>query len=346
MYKIEQEIFSQYEALKQTYSYFLDKADTIKAFFGNTQFKSITFIGSGSSYSLSKSAVMSLKLRSEIKVNSIAAGDLMLNFDQYKNMIKDTLFISLSRSGSTSEVILAVKKAKQDMNIPCISICMVENSELSKIANLNLELPWTFDNSVCQTRTVTNLYTASLLLTAIMTGDTGLLDEVGAAVEAEGKFIEQNTAILKEVANTGNWESAVILADGELEGIAEEGALAFKEICQLQSNYYHILDVRHGPMVIIRDKSLVIMAAVPSGDLYQKGLIADLRKQGALVLTVSDRADNILGSDYNITIPSYKKYAVSGIPFIFVPQVISYYKALKRGTNPDKPQGLSAWIEL
>lgn len=41
----------------------------------------------------------------------------------------------------------------------------------------------------------------------------------------------------------GSWW--LFWGDAELCGICEEGALTFKEICQVDSNYYHLLDARH-----------------------------------------------------------------------------------------------------
>lgn len=346
MYKTEREILSQYDALEKTFTYLMERAQDIRDFKKDKVFKNITFIGSGSSFSLCKSAEMSLKLRSQLATNSFPAGDLMLNFPQYENLIKDTLLIVLSRSGSTSEILLAVKKARKEFNVPCISVCATNQSELSKMADLNLELPWAFDESVCQTRTVTNLYTANLILIGILADDRLLLDEIESAIKNGSKFIEENMAVLKNIGNDDSWDNVVTLGDSELTGIVEEGALAFKEICQLQSNYYHILDVRHGPSVLIRNKTLVIIATTPYKETYQKDLIKDLKKQKAIVITVSDKSDNIYGSDYNFVIPSYRNYAVRGIPFIFVPQMLSYFKAIATGINPDLPQGLDPWIKL
>lgn len=346
MYKTETEILSQYTALKKTYEYMMDRSQEIKALQKENADKSVTFIGCGSSYSLCKSAAMSLKMRSQLKVDSFPAGDLMLNFPQYENLVKDTLLIAPSRSGSTSEVILAVKKAKDKLNVPCISICATIQSELSKIADLNFEMPWAFDESVCQTRTVTNLYTANLILIGILTEDRLLLEEINSAIENGSKFMEANSKVLKEIGSDEAWDNVVTLGDAELTGIVEEGALAFKEICQLQSSYYHILDVRHGPAVLIKNKTLVIIAASPNGEAYQKDLIKDLKKQQPIIISVSDSADNVIKSDYNIVVPAYKNVAVMGIPFIFVPQMLSYSKAIARGINPDLPQGLDPWIRL
>lgn len=48
-----------------------------------------------------------------------------------------------------------------------------------------------------------------------------------------------------EIANL-DWDNVVVLADGPICGIAEEGALAFTEISMLTGRYFHLLDYRHG----------------------------------------------------------------------------------------------------
>jgi glutamine---fructose-6-phosphate transaminase (isomerizing) len=346
MYKTEVEIFGQYDALKKTYEYLMGNAEKILKLWGKEKFKSMTFTGSGSSYSLCKSARISAWLVLGVQANAIAAGDLMLNFPQYKNALKDTLLVAPSRSGSTSEVLMAAEKVKEDALSSCISICARKDSQLSHIADLDLAMPWVFDESVCQTRTVTNLYTANLMLIGIMAGDLALLEEIKNAIEEGNEFINSNRGIFKELANEGSWNRVVVLADSELEGIAEEGALAFNEICRLHSNYYHLLDVRHGPMVLIDNRTLVIAAVSPYGAQYQKDLIRDLRSRGAKVLAVGTDSAITLGADYNITVPENKHISVAGIPFIFVPQALSFFRAVASGVNPDEPQGLDPWIKL
>jgi glucosamine--fructose-6-phosphate aminotransferase (isomerizing) len=347
VYLTEKEIFGQYKALKETYQYFLDQKQVIQDFKNKTHFKSMTYIGCGSGYCLCQSGEISAKLRMGIPANSLASGDLMMNFPFYRELLADSLLVAPSRSGSTSEVILAVKKAKEELGLPCVSISAKTNSELSKIADLSLEIPWAFDESVCQTRTVTNLYTANLLLIAIMAGDQNLIDEIGKAVDAGDDYMEQYKSTLKAIGDNQSWEKVVVLADSELQGIANEGAIAFMEISQSHANYYHVLDVRHGPMVLVDPKTLVIMAGSPWGLNYQKELIADLKKQGAgIVVTVGTEAEGAVDSDHHITIPEYKNYGVRGIPFIYVPQGITFFRAISRGINPDVPRGLDPWIKL
>lgn len=350
MYQTEKEIFNQYEALNETYNYFLSKEKEIKEIQKNYKFRSITFIGSGSSYYLCKSAEISCKMHLGLSANSIAAGDLMLNFSEYKNVLKDTLLVMLSRSGSTSEVILALQKVKEQFKLPSISISARENSKLSKMVDLSLEIPWAFDESVCQTRTVTNLYTSILLMIANMNDNEKdkkiLLEDIKNSIEYGNKFIFNHTNMLKEISQKKTWSKVVILADSELEGIAAEAALAFKEISNTPSNYYHVLDVRHGPMVLIDKKTLVIIATSPYSISYQADLVTDLKRKGAEVLIIGSQKETEINADYSVNIPVYQNYAVRGIPFVFVSQAVSFFRAASEGINPDVPQGLDSWIEL
>jgi fructoselysine-6-P-deglycase FrlB-like protein len=148
------------------------------------------------------------------------------------------------------------------------------------------------------------------------------------------------------------WDHAVVLADGELEGIAEEGALAFKEICQLPSNYYHMLDVRHGPMVLINEKTLVIAAVGSIGSELERNLLRDVLDKKAELVMFSDTPMCVEGiapvnNKINaVFFGSGLPHMAKGIPFIVLCQMIAYYKSEAIGTDPDKPTGLDAWISL
>lgn len=346
MYKIKNEIFSQYDALKKTYDYFIDRADEIKEFWETNKTDSMTFTGCGSSFSVCRSAEVSARIRLDIPAYSMATGDLLVNFNHYDNVMNKTMLIAPSRSGSTSEVIMAVNKAKEKHNIPCVSISAKVDSELGRLSDLNLEIPWAFDESVCQTRTVTNLYMACLLFVGILADDRDLLEELKQSIHSGNAYIDEYSPIMKEIAQSHPWEKVVVLGDSEVQGIAEEGSLAFKEICRAPSSFHNVLDVRHGPMVLIDNKTLVIVACSPEEESYQKDLISDLKAKGALVVTVSHKKDNVWGADYNISVPKYNNFAVMGVPFIFVPQAVSFYKAIHLGINPDMPEGLDPWIKL
>ncbi len=346
MFKTYKELKQQYHALKKTFSHILSISEEIRSLYKKHSPSSLTFVGCGSGYCLCQSGEISAATRLGITANTFAAGDLMLDPARYENMLKGTMIIAPSRSGSTSEVIRAIDAAKKLFGMPVIAISCVAGSELSKRADLVIELPWAFDESVCQTRTVTNLYSAQLMIIGILAGDNSLLCDIEKAIHAGDMFMESVEDAIKEVAALP-WSKVVILADGELCGIASEGAIAFTEIAQLNSNYFHLLDVRHGPMVLVNEKTFVIAFLSSNNYEYQKTLIEDIVKRGAAVITFSDISYGAVdGVKLSATFGERLDMAASGIPFINLSQLTACYKAENLGINPDNPDGIVAWVSL
>lgn len=336
----------QYQALKQTFEYLENRELEIVNFLKSKQPKSLTFIGSGSSYYLSQSFEIMAKVRMGIQASSIPAGDLMLHYEKYTKQLDETMLVVVSRSGSTSEVLNALNNVKSKQKVTTLSVTCVEDSEISKISDMTLVLPWAFDESVCQTRTVTNLYSSVAQIIGYWSGDSNILNDLKAVTSAGSSFMEKYEKEFKKIANL-DWHNVVILADGEIQGIATEAALAFQEISQTSSNYYHLLDSRHGPMVMINRDSLVITCLTSNDFSRQSTLINDVVAKGAKVIVyTSDKVDDISGVMLQISFGMKLDSIANGIPFVNISQLTAYYKAIKKGINPDKPDGLEPWIKL
>ncbi|HME51633.1 MAG TPA: SIS domain-containing protein [Candidatus Lokiarchaeia archaeon] len=344
--KISTEIMAQYEALKQTFAYFDANAQKIKDFMETVEKSNWIFIGCGSSYSLCIAGELVTLKHLKHPAFSIAAGDLLLNFPQYAELIKDSLIIAPSRSGETTEVNKAIELAKTTSRCKVASICTKENAPLSILSDIDLVMPWAFDDATCQTRTVTNLYAAILMLVAIAGEDQDLLDEIKEAIDIGDQFMDENAGVIMDFVEQNDWERVVVLADAELAGIAQEGMIAFMEISRVPANYFHILDVRHGPIIMIGKDTLIVMACSQHNEHLQVDLVANLKEAGATIACMSENGDNPWNADLHVTIPPYQKQCVRGIPFIFIIQMLAYRKALKRGVDPDAPPGLKPWITL
>ena len=338
------EIKQTRESTLQTIGYVEGRMPEIEALFRATEPRHVVYIGCGSSYSLAKSCARMHSYTGNIPSSAIAAGDLMLNCSRYAAFLEGSVVITLSRSGSTSEAVEALKLLRERAKVRVLSIVCAEKSPLEAESDLTLVMPWAFDHSVCQTRCVTCLYTAGAVMIARLSGRGDILASLRYAAESSGDFIDTYEDQFKEVAKL-DFSRAVVLADGEIEGIAEEGALAFNEICQLPSNYYHVLDSRHGPMVLIRKGTLVI-AALADGGKYEQDLIRDVLNKGAEVITYSDRPVKIEGVRYHFTGAQPMDMIARGVPFILICQLVSLFKSAELGTDPDRPDGLDAWIRL
>ena len=338
------EITRQYKMLDKTIKYIESQKHAIRQFYLDKKPKSIVFIGSGSSYFVSQSAEI-IARNFGFYSFSISSGDVMVNFNAYRASFEGSMVVAISRSGNTTEILKTITEMQKVCGIPVVVITCVEDSKLGKISDLCLNIPWAFDESVCQTGTVTNLYAAVSLLLAGFADCGKTFEELEMMTAVGDKFIEDNESAFKNIAEI-DWNKVVVLADGEISGLACEGALAFKEISRNDSNYYHVLDVRHGPMVMIDKNTLVMADLKPENREYQLNLIGDLAKRGPTIVVCTDESyDTIENVALHIKHKNVGNIA-EGLPFINIAQIIAYYKAILKGLDPGNPDGLDAWIKL
>lgn len=344
MSKTYDELKGQFSALKETAVYIRNRINVLNRFLEEKPYQTVAFLGCGSSFSVSKSLEAIYRNLSGKSSLSLAAGDLMLHTENYKTILENAVIVAVTRSGSTSEVLKAIEAIKALVPVRVIALTCVEGAPIVELSDVTFNMPWAFDASVCQTRTVSNLYLAGAILAA---GIAKRNDVIEAAEETIAQLEDYATRIeplFLQLAKE-KWDNAVVLADGEIGGIAEEGALAFKEICQLPSNYYGLLDSRHGPMVMIGKTTLVIASIGSAGEQECK-LVADVAKKYATIVTFSDEPKDLPKVYANISFGRPLDLIGRGLALIVICQLASYYKALVRGVNPDAPTGLDAWIKL
>lgn len=339
------EIHAQYRAIQQTHQLLHDSGEKLALFIKQANPKKLVFTGCGSSYLISCSMRSIAAMRSDLPAYAIAAGDLWLNCKRYEKMLSDALVISFSRSGMTSEVLRAIEAINElKVNASFLSIICAEGTELEKMSGFTLCMPWAFDKSVCQTRCVGNLYAAGALVIGAMTGDKTISDGIQAISKRGDAFIQDIEPLLEQLA-AENWKTGVVLADAEIDGIAEEGALTFKEISQLNSNYYHILDSRHGPMVMVGEETLVIAALKSPLNDYEAALIRDIQKKGARVVCYTQQPVDLPGA-LCLSLKKDVGEVASGLGLLTICQLVTYFKSGFVGCNPDQPDGLDAWIKI
>jgi len=339
---IYNEIHDTFETLKKTGDYINKRWRDIEMFFINKS--RFIFIGCGSSYSNAKSYAMLCNMSAGVPAMALAAGDILLHAERYKKCINGAGVVIISRSGKTTELLKALDALRETgCRFTVASFICADDTPLGEKSDMVLSTPWAFDESVCQTRCVTNAYFMAVYITAKLTGDTSVLSDLNYLLDQGPSYMEKCETFAMEVA-AEPWTHAVVLADAELEGVAEEGSLVFKEVCQMPSNYYHLLDVRHGPMVLIGKNTLVIAALGTSCEL-ENGLVKDLVDKNAVTAVISD-APVIFECVRCINFDKPLSHSVKGIALIILCQLIAFYKSREIGVDPENPTGLTPWIAI
>lgn len=341
---IKNEIFTQTDALLKTKELLSLHKDSLRPYL-RQPFRNLIFLGCGSGHMLSDSAAAMFSLYTDKKAVSLAGGEIMMDPGKYTDIFTDALVVVCTRSGETSEVVFALEAMKKLTPFKILGIIAKENCTIKSMVDFCLEIPWAFDESVCQTRNISNFYYALTMLFAIYRDDVDLEDCFSSFLSAQPDYISRIKPECEEIAKR-NWNNVTILADGEICGIASEGGLAFTEISTLPGDFFHLLDYRHGPIVLADSSKLVIALLNPKEVTYQKQMISDLRNRGAFVITLGLNNQDFWDSDYHISLDFISRYEVWGLAFINVCQLLAFYKALANGHDPDVPEGLNPFIKL
>lgn len=342
------EIGDQYNALGKTLAC-VDNCWSEDLLTGAEQFRHMIILGCGSSYSVAKSVAATARiLFPDRSICAIPGGDFMLHMeDTYASLMSDTVLIGLSRSGSTDEINMAIEGARKKYpKTFVLSFIEREGTTMQAISDVTLAFPWAFDESVCQTRSVTNLAGGALRLLGRWARDEKLCTSLDAVAEGGNAYLSEIDAEIDKIVKLG-WENACVLADGTAYGLAEEGALAFNEIAYVPSVCRHVLDVRHGPIVLLNEKTIVLAMLSETGYSYESAVLNDIAKRGAHIVAYSDQKMTVPpAADFSISFGKKLTGATAALPFLAVAQLVSYKKAIAKGVNPDQPNGLDPWITL
>ena len=131
--------------------------------------------------------------------------------------------------------------------------------------------------------------------------------------------------------------------------ICREGSLKLQEIAYVHSEAYAAGELKHGPISLIEDGTLVIaLATVP--ELFEKTMsnVKEVKARGANVLGVI--TENMIPEaqktvDRYLAVP--KTHPLLQPSLNVVPlQIFAYYVALARGCDVDKPRNLAKSVTV
>lgn len=276
---------------------------------------------------------------------------------QYQEPIKTkkTLLVTISQSGETADTLASLKFAKKTDNPLTLTICNVANSSLCRESEYALLTNAGPEIGVASTKAfVTQLACLNLLLLTLM--EVKEVKPIGrkniaAALLELPKHLEKTlkmTDAYKEAAKLlFKRHSTLFLGRGLYFPIAREGALKLKEISYIHAEAYPGGELKHGPLALI-DKNMPVIALVPDNEHLDKIIsnIEEVAARKGKVITIGPLRKTALNKDGgHIKIP--KTLDLLNPIICVVPlQLISYYTALLKGTDVDKPRNLAKSVTV
>lgn len=260
------------------------------------------------------------------------------------------LFIYISQSGETADS-RAVLVETNKLGHKSLTITNVAGSTLSREADHTLLLHAGPEIAVASTKA----YTAQIAVLAILSQivakyhgretDVDLLRElakVTTAIETivdDAPKIEQiATDFLKTTRN------AFFIGRTIDYNVSLEGALKLKEISYIQAEGFAGGELKHGTIALIEDGTPVIgLATQENVNLSIRGNMKEVVARGAYPCMISMEGLNKEGDTY--VIPQVHELLTPLVSVVTM-QLISYYAALQRDLDVDKPRNLAKSVTV
>ena len=276
---------------------------------------------------------------------------------QYQEPVKTkkTLLVTISQSGETADTLASLKFAKKTDDPLTLTICNVANSSLCRESEYTLLTNAGPEIGVASTKAfVTQLACLNLLLLTLMEVKGA---KPGTIKNIASSLIELPDHLAKTLKMTKTYKvvakllfkrnSTLFLGRGLYFPIAREGALKLKEISYIHAEAYPGGELKHGPLALI-DKNMPVIALVPDNEHLDKitSNIEEVAARKGKVITIGPLKKTALNKDGgHIKIP--KTLDLLNPIICVVPlQLISYYTALLKGTDVDKPRNLAKSVTV
>ena len=355
------EIFEQPKALRDTISpriqnkkVFLDGIELPADYLNGL--RKIYLVACGSAYYVSALAKYSIEKYCRIPTEAMMASEF-----RYCDPVVDdrNLVIVVSQSGETADTLAALREAKR-RGARTLAIVNVVGSAIAKAADQVIYTWAGPEIAVATTKAFSTQLAVTYMLTLFMAKNLGTIsdEEYTEAVAALEKLpADVERTLSEEMVERCQYYASRFCANHDAffigrnvdSGICMEGSLKLKEIAYLHSEAYPAGELKHGPISLIEEGMLVVSVATVDS-LFDKTManIKEVKARGADVLCVAkedyeDQASHI--ADSTISIPSiYSMFqpSLSILPL----QLFSYYMALARGCDVDKPRNLAKSVTV
>ncbi len=276
---------------------------------------------------------------------------------RYRNapLDRDALFFVISQSGETIDTLAALREAKRK-GYKCMAICNVVGSTIAREADGGIYQHAGPEIGVASTKAFTSqlLISAMFALYVARMRDLSFADGVEyvtglKAVPALARRVLEQAPHIQAIANRyAKFTDFLFLGRLSLFPIALEGALKLKEISYIHAEGYPAAEMKHGPIALITEQCPSVFF-VPKGELFNK-VVSSMQeikaRKGPIIAIVPDSVElpeNL--ADDVIVIPDCHEAALPVLATIPV-QLLSYYIAVARGCDVDKPRNLAKSVTV
>lgn len=276
---------------------------------------------------------------------------------RYRNtpLFAKTLFFVVSQSGETIDTLAAMREA-QRKGFKVLALTNGVGSTIAREADGGIYQHAGPEIGVASTKA----FTSQCLLGAMLALYLGRLRDMSyqegatimAALKQAPELVRQTLTLAPQIKTIADKyaqvEDMLFLGRLEMFPIALEGALKLKEISYIHAEAYPAAEMKHGPIALINEKCPSVFIA-PTTELFNK-VVSSMQeikaRGGPIIAIITEGAELPEGlADDVITIPACHESVLPIVATIPL-QLFSYYVAVARGCDVDKPRNLAKSVTV
>jgi glutamine---fructose-6-phosphate transaminase (isomerizing) len=337
------EISSQPAAWADALRAFAARQAELKRAWRSLNASQVAFAGCGSTYYLSQSAAWLLQGLTGVPACAYPSSEIVLFGSQVLTRPAHTLLVTISRSGTTTETLLAVERFRRLGGRAVWSITCDGDSPLANAASLVLPAEGGQEQSVAQTRSFASMLVLAQAMAATLAGED--ISPVDSLPDLGSRLLEQTTPIAQQLGSDPEIDSFCFLGSGPQYGIANEAMLKMKEMSLSRSEAFHFLEFRHGPKSIVNERALIVGLLSQPAHAHEEQILDEMSALGGRTLALAPLPGTD-GGTRRIQLPH--QLPVWATPVLYLPplQLLAYYRAVGKGLDPDRPRNLESVVFL
>lgn len=313
----------------------------------------IIIVACGSAYHVGVAGQYVIESASRIPVRVELASEF-----RYRDPIlnENDLVVVISQSGETADSLAALRLAKE-MNIKTLGIVNVVGSSIAREADYVF---YTLAGPEIAVAT-TKAYSAQLIAIyalAIQLGKyreiidenryTTLIEEMETLPEKMDRVLSDKERIQWFASKYANAQDMYFIGRGIDYAVSLEGSLKMKEISYVHSEAYAAGEIKHGPISLIEDGTLVIGICTDK-KLFEKtrSNMVEVKSRGAYLMGLTSYGNYSIEdtADFTVYIPQTDTYFTTSSAIIPL-QLLGYYLSVAKGLNVDKPRNLAKSVTV
>lgn len=315
--------------------------------------RQIYIVACGSAYHVGMAAQYVIEELTSIPVRVELASEF-----RYRKMqlIKDSLVIVISQSGETADSLAALREAK-DKGIKTLGIVNVVGSSIAREADNVFYTLAGPEISVATTKAYScQLIACYLLAMKFAAARNEITEERYNELIKEVQKIPCKIERILEDKERMQWyaskligiHDAFFIGRGIDYAISLEGSLKMKEVSYIHSEAYAAGELKHGPISLIEDGTVVI-GVLTQQDLYEKTVsnMVEVKSRGASLMGLTTYGNYSMEdtADFTVYVPTIDPLFAGSLSVIPL-QLLGYYASVARGYDVDKPRNLAKSVTV